>query len=226
MRKLLFIPLAIAIACLHSCGGNGSTALTQEQKDSIAKVQADSTRLADSIAAVKKAEADSTAAILAKEKAEKIVQLAKKFRVKKDEFSDYAWIEHSQTTPYRNSNSVQLCFQKDGSNNARNLRFVVQYEDDDWLFIQNIIFNVDGENITFVPESVERDNGYGGRIWEWSDESASYNSSLVNKIANAKKVKLKLNGRQYYDTRTMSAKQLTAFRETLEYYKALGGSLN
>ena len=56
-----------------------------------------------------------------------------------------------------------------------------------------MIFNIDGDNVTFIPNDVERDNDYG-RIWEWSDEPASLESSLVEKIANAKSVKVKFNG--------------------------------
>lgn len=39
---------------MHGCGGNGSTALTKEQEDSIVAARADSIRIADSIAAIEK----------------------------------------------------------------------------------------------------------------------------------------------------------------------------
>lgn len=225
MRKLLYISLLSSIIlCMQGCGGNGSTALTKEQQDSIATAKADSIRMADSILAIEKAKADSIARINAKEKEERIAKISKNFREKKDEFSDFAWVEHKTTTPYRNRNSIHLSFQKDNNGNVQNLRFVIQYEADDWLFIRNMIFNIDGDNVTFIPNDMERDNDYG-RIWEWSDEPASLESSLVEKIANAKSVKVKFNGDQYYDTRTMSSKQIEAFKQTLDYYKALGGSL-
>lgn len=225
MRKLLYISLLSSIIlCLHGCGGNSSTASTKEQQDSIVTTKADSIRMANSIAAIKKAKADSIARINAKEKEEKIAKISKNFREKKDEFSDFAWVEHKTTTPYRNRNSIHLYFQKDNNGNVQNLRFVIQYEADDWLFIRNMIFNIDGDNVTFIPNDMERDNDYG-RIWEWSDEPASLESSLVEKIANAKSVKVKFNGDQYYDIRTMSSKQIEAFKQTLDYYKVLGGSL-
>lgn len=218
MKKLFYLISLSITLCIQGCGGNGSTTSIKEKQDSIANVKA------DSIAATEKAIADSIALIKAKEKKETIAKLANNFREKKDEFSDFSWIEHKNTTPYRNYNSIHLNFQKDKNGNVQNLRFVVQYEDDDWLFIRNMIFNIDGENVTFVPNEMERDNDYG-RIWEWSDEPASFEPSLVEKIANSKAVKVKFNGDQYYDTRTMSSKQITAFKQTLEYYKALGGSL-
>ena len=113
MRKLLYISLLSSIIlCLHGCGGNSSTVSTKEQQDSIVTAKADSIRMADSIAAIKKAKADSIARINAKEKEERIAKISKNFREKKDEFSDFAWVEHKTTTPYRNRNSIHLSFQK------------------------------------------------------------------------------------------------------------------
>ena len=119
---------------------------------------------------------------------------------------------------------------KDGE--PRMLRFVFQYHSDDWLFIENMIFNIDGENITIIPD-METDCGNGGKIWEWCDEAVvggnceySVKEKLIAKIANAKSVKVKLNGSQYYDTRTLTAEQIKSIRDTYEYYKALGAKLS
>lgn len=225
MKVLLTIFAAIIlVGCFVGCTNISSTKrLTQEQLDSIAKVKADSVRVADSIAAVQKRRADSIAAAKKKEREEILSKLSRKFRFSEDEFNDRTWVYHSTTPKYTNRNSIHLYFQKDADNQASNLRFRVQYEAGDWLFIKNMIFNVDGENITFIPDDMETDCGNGGRIWEWCDEAAQYNQELVNKIANAKTVKVKFNGRQYYDTKTMSSKELQAFKETLDYYKALDG---
>ena len=195
----------------------------RESIDSIANAKQDSIRLVDSIAAVEKFRADSIAAVKQKEKEEAIAKLSKKFRFEEDEFGDRTWVYHTTTPKYTNRNSIHLYFQKDNNGHASNLRFRVQYESGDWLFIKNMIFNIDGENMQFIPDDMETDCGYGGRIWEWCDESAAYNQELINKIANAKTVKVKFNGRQYYNTKTMSSKELQAFKETLEYYKALDG---
>lgn len=209
----------------NSCTTRSTNSLTQEQKDSIEKARQDSIRIADSIQLKETMKADSIARVRQQEKEEQKKELSKNFRVSKDEFSDYAWVYHKTTSKYTNCNSVHLYFQLSDNGVASNLRFSVHYEDDDWLFIRNIIFNIDGENEMFVPLDMETDCGNGGRIWEWCDESANLNSSLVQKIASAKKCKLKLNGSQYYDTRTMSNQQLNAFKQTLDYYRLLGGQL-
>lgn len=214
MKTLAYLIFAIiTISCCFSCSNTASNQeLTQEQQDSIAKIKQDSIHFADSIAAAKQ-----------KEKEETIAKLSKKFRFTEDEFGDRTWVYHTTTPKYTNRNSIHLYFQKDNNGHVSNLRFRVQYESGDWLFIKNMIFNIDGENMQFIPDDMETDCGYGGRIWEWCDESAAYNQELINKIANAKTVKVKFNGRQYYDTKTMSSKELQAFKETLEYYKALDG---
>ena len=50
------------------------------------------------------------------------------------------------------------------------MRFVFQYYSDDWLFIRNMIFNFDGENVRIIPDRMQTDCGDGGMIWEWCDE--------------------------------------------------------
>lgn len=224
MNKLSLILVISILATCWSCSGPSSTnKLSQHQIDSIARVKQDSIRAADSIAAVEKQIADSIEQVKQKEREETIAKLSKKFSLTEDEFNDMAWVRHNTTPKYTNRNSIYLYFQKDKEGRPSNLRFRVQYEAGSWLFINNMIFNVDGENITFTPTDMEKDCGYGGRIWEWCDELASSNQALVEKIYGAKTVKVKFNGRQYYDTKTMSAKELQAFKETYDYYRALGG---
>ena len=67
----------------------------------------------------------------------------------------------------------------------------------------------------------------GGKIWEWCDEAVvggnSVDEKFIAKIANAKSVKVKMNGSQYYDTRVLTAEQIKSIKDTYEYYKALGG---
>ena len=179
----------------------------------------------DSIARALKYKEDSIA--LAKEVENEITRqkLSKKFRVETDDFSEYDWVYHTSSPKYTNANGIFLYFQKDKDGHATNMRFRIQYESDEWLFIDNIIFNIDGELETFYPYHMDTDCGYGGRIWEWCDESASANKSLVEKIANAEKVKVKFNGSQYYDTRSMTSSELKAFKEAYDYYLACGGGL-
>lgn len=153
----------------------------------------------------------------------KIASLRKYFHQKEDEFSDVIWIEPKTRPKYTNQNGYCMYFAlKNGV--ATNPRFLIQYEADKWLFIKYMIFNIDGENITFTPEKMETDCGHGGRIWEWCDESALYLESLIEKIAYANNVKIKMVGSQYHKVKTMSSKQIEGFKYSYEYYKALGGT--
>lgn len=214
MRNIIFFTAFLLLISIFGCKNTRTNlhVLTQEQKDSIEHARQDSINIADSIANVRKLE---SAAIIS--------SLSKNFSTKVDEFSDISWIRHKNVPKYRNQNGVYLYFALDQNGKPENLRFCIQYEDDDWLFIRSMIFNIDGENITFIPSNMETDCGNGGRIWEWCDEPASLsdNMDLINKIAKANSVKIKLNGDQYYDTRVMSANSLKAFKETLSYYSAL-----
>lgn len=155
----------------------------------------------------------------------KIKELKQYFTEKKDEFSDVKWVEPKSRPKYTNQNGYCMYF---SVNNGvvSNPRFLIQYESDKWLFIKNMIFNIDGENITFTPEKMETDCGNGGRIWEWCDEYAGNLEPLIKKIAYAKSVKIKLVGKQYYNIKTMSQKQIQYFKYSYEYYKALGGTFN
>lgn len=155
----------------------------------------------------------------------KIKELKQYFTEKKDEFSDVKWVEPKSRPKYTNQNGYCMYFSVNNGV-ASNPRFLIQYESDEWLFIKNMIFNIDGENITFTPEKMETDCGNGGRIWEWCDEYAGNLEPLIKKIAYAKSVKIKLVGKQYYNIKTMSQKQIQYFKYSYEYYKALGGTFN
>lgn len=149
------------------------------------------------------------------------------FTFKKDEFSssDGSWVEPKSRPRFRNTNAFYCYFWINSNNSPSNMRFVMQYEADDWLFIKNCIFNIDGENLSYIPRKMEHDNH--SRIWEWFDDQVDlYNINLIRKIANAKSVKVKLNGSQYYDTRTIKPKEIVSIKKTLEKYEELGGKFN
>jgi hypothetical protein len=156
----------------------------------------------------------------------RIKDLSKYFSKKKDEFKtpETFWIEPKTTTQYRNRNSLHCYFATvDGV--PDNFRFVFQYFADDWLFIRNLKFNIDGDVFEYSPIKMERDNG-DGNIWEWFDDPilTTKDLELVERLSKAKKVKIRLNGDQYYKDKTISAEQLQSIARTIEYYKAMGGT--
>ena len=166
---------------------------------------------------------------LAEKNAEVIARVSKSFTEKKDEFSTRSWVEPKSAPKYRNRNGVYCYFATEDGKASSNFRFVYQYYADDWLFIKNMIFNIDDEIITITPE-MDTDCGNGGMIWEWCDKLVTESSvdgiteDFIKKIANAKSVKVKMNGRQYYDTRTLTKEQIQSIKDTYDYFIARGGT--
>ena len=95
------------------------------------------------------------------------------------------------------------------------------------MFFDKIQFSIDGKAYEYIPLSTETDSGDGGYIWEWFDENVSTvnDKELLKALANAKSAKMKFIGRQYHDIKNISKEQLNGIKRTIDYYKALGGSL-
>ena len=147
-------------------------------------------------------------------------KLSKNFNQKKDEFSNKTWIFPKNKPKYRNRNATYCYFMKQ-SNEVRNFRFVFQYVNSDWLFIKDLIFNIDGKVFEYRRLDFNTDCR-GGQIWEWCDLQLS-DIDLIRSLENAKSIKIKMNGDKYYDTRTLNSATITSIQETIKYYKALGG---
>lgn len=91
----------------------------------------------------KEAEKAAEAEKVQKQK-EELERLAKNFKQQKDEFSDKTWIFPKDKPKYRNRNATYCYFMKQ-NNEVKNFRFVFQYVASDWLFIKDLIFNIDGK---------------------------------------------------------------------------------
>ena len=222
--KKVFVLLATVLA-ICACGNNtGSNKKPSAKEIERARLEREAF-VRDSLRRDKEIK-DSIA--LAEKNAEVIARVSKSFNEKKDDFSTKSWVEPKSAPKYRNRNGVYCYFSTEDGKAGSNFRFVYQYYADDWLFIKNMIFNIDDEIITITPD-IETDCGNGGMIWEWCDQLVTKTSSVgitedfIVKIANAKSVKVKMNGRQYYDTRTLTKEQIQSIKDTYDYFKALGG---
>lgn len=147
-------------------------------------------------------------------------KLSKNFNQKKDEFSNKTWIFPKNKPKYRNRNATYCYFMKQ-NNDVCNFRFVFQYVNRDWLFIKDLIFNIDSKVFEYRRLDFNTDCS-GGQIWEWCDLQLS-DIDLIRSLENAKRIKIKMNGDKYYDTRTLNSATITSIQETIKYYKALGG---
>lgn len=154
-----------------------------------------------------------------------IKELKKKFIIKKDEFeeSNITWYIPKSVPRYRNANTFYCYF---GTENGipSVLRIVHQYYSDDWLFINTYKFSIDGNAYSYTPNNMNTDNGDGGMIWEWSDEIVDTNiKNIINQLIKSKVAKIKLDGKQYYDTKSITKSQIQSIRETIDLYKLMGG---
>lgn len=144
------------------------------------------------------------------------------FTFKKDEFNNTMWVEPKNRPKYVDVNSVFAYFELN-NDVPKNFRFCVQYTADEWLFIQQIIFNVDGHNFTYTPHKMERDNK--DYIWEWCDDAMSLtDEEMIKGLGYGKSVKMKLEGRQYYKVRSLTQSEIHYLKKTYDFYKALGGT--
>lgn len=144
-------------------------------------------------------------------------KLLRKARKDDDEFQEVSFYYDPTTVKYTNYNSIHCYISKAGAD--VNLRFRLQYNADDWLFIERVIFNIDGENFPYTPQKMDRDNG-DGAIWEWFDETVGEEELIIlKKLSTAKSAKVKLIGSQYHDIKTITKSQKAAIKNILMLYK-------
>ncbi len=166
---------------------------------------------------------------LRKEDSAKIVKLKPFFDEEKDEFDGNGgyWVSPKERPKSVRSNGVYCYFYMNKNGKPSNLRFVFQYCGDDWLFVQSLQIKADKVILNYTPRKVERDNG-SDKVWEWFDESKKQNydvNGVVYNIAYAKTVKIRIQGRKYYKDITLKDKQILSMKNTIDYYRALGGEL-
>lgn len=152
----------------------------------------------------------------------------KALRADKDEMADITFYSSKTSPKYRNANGFYLYFGKTKDGTFTPLRLVAQYFADDWLFVGQAWAKADGTRVD-VPSTSrrmgwERDHG-SGDIWEWSDYPLKSSAEIeaVRKIAFAKAVTVRFEGRQYYADKKLSEKQLAALREVIAAYEAVTG---
>ena len=169
---------------------------------------------------VEKVESDS---IKSHKDLKKAKQLAPKFTTEEDEFKGVKWISPKSKPQYRDKTGIYSYFALRDSV-PENMRLVIQYGANDWLFVESYTFLIDGKTYEFSNPHIERDNNT--RIWEWSDTGVLQDGDLAVIYAlllGAKEAKIRFNGRQYHDDYTIPQSTLQSLQETKDYYLALGG---
>lgn len=170
-----------------------------------------------------------------KEKAEKlkVEKATRNLRIKTDDLEGITWY-YDKTSPHYASRNGFFIYIGDRGYKMPGLRWRIQYQGNNWLFIEKYIIYVDGLKYkTIIPEfgEVKRDNGYRG-VWEWIDIPVSkHNDEIINDftilsiIAISEDVKVRLIGKKYSKTITISNEQKNAINNVLNAYEALGGKI-
>jgi hypothetical protein len=148
---------------------------------------------------------------------------ANSLKMYKDEFKpDLTFYQPINAPKYRNVSWLYPYLVK--SENDIYLRYVIQYEADDWLFIENVKLKItykEGNEkiIDLYSGRFEQDND-NGRIWEWIDTEVSDAMYIKLKdLNNAKTAKIRFEGRQYYKERNMTANEFKALKNAINVYK-------
>lgn len=99
------------------------------------------------------------------------------------------------------------------------------YSVSSWLFIQKMIFKVNGTIIEYTPDKVKTDKStYSTIMTEEIDELVTNPTrKLINELLTANTVEVKLIGRNDYVVKTLCEKDIINIRRTVELYKAMGG---
>jgi hypothetical protein len=158
---------------------------------------------------------------------DRLANATKKLKTKYDDIRNITWYYDKSTPTYTNYNSFHLYMGKEKSGRPW-LRFRIQYTADDWLFIESYIIKTDNgsHRIDTKYGEVEKDND-SGDIWEWYDVPLNNETyGIIKDVINSKTVKLRYNGKQYYNDRTITATEKQGLKNILDAYEALGGQLD
>ena len=159
---------------------------------------------------------DSTALVKTK-KYETALKSLKSFRKKEDEFQGAKFYSDKRTPYYTNINFIYPYFVE--SKSTYSLRLRMQYTANDWLFIDNTTFLIDGSTYEIAGD-FKRDNN--STIWEWLDIRVDVGERyILDKLANSKKAKVRYSGAKYYKDRVITSKEKSIIRKTLDIYDAL-----
>lgn len=145
-----------------------------------------------------------------------------------DEVTGITFYQHKTSVKYLNQNDFYAYIAVADDSDPW-LRLKIQYAADDWLFVQSVVVKADDETFTISEKEYGefKTDHSGGRIWEWLDRKVNGSElEMLKAISKAKKVIVRFNGRDYYKDKVLSARQLTAVKDVLTAFEALGGDLN
>jgi len=162
----------------------------------------------------------------ARKEKERLANATKKLSKKYDDINETTWYRDRTSPAYVNYNGFYAYIgQSKGSKPW--LRLAIQYAAEDWLFIKSYTIKVDNQTYEISENSyneIKTDNGEGG-IWEWLDRQVTSSEyKIIKAVAFAKNAKIRFEGKDYHKDKIINEQQITALRNILDAYEALGGN--
>lgn len=101
------------------------------------------------------------------------------------------------------------------------LRFSVQYQSSDWLFVHSYKVAADDYRWQSPKLSFKRDNS-ARNVWEWNDSAATNKHlEIAQKLAKAQKSTIRFQGSKYYADRTLTDQQKQNLLDIITLHKLM-----
>ncbi|HOT75383.1 MAG TPA: hypothetical protein PK467_06340 [Candidatus Wallbacteria bacterium] len=152
-------------------------------------------------------------------------EILKKMRTETDDVADMTRYTDKSTTAYNNVESFHLTLIKPKELEKPLLYLKIQRRGSEYLGIQSYTIKADENKfeITLGWNDLKSDFNYGAASENYTMHVNNSNIDMIKSLAGAKKIIIRYHGRQFYDDRTVSAKEIKALNNVLEAYEALGG---
>ncbi|MFW6016035.1 MAG: hypothetical protein ACOCRK_06320 [bacterium] len=136
-----------------------------------------------------------------------IVEIENKLNVSYDDMNSTTTIvPKGQSTRYINidwNRNIDIRITRGDSDLVMNMTVVFGFRRGDWIFMDNIKFNVDGDRYNWKIDYFERKTDIsGGNIAEWYGRNSLSYPNIINeleKIATSEKTKIRFSGDGYID---------------------------
>lgn len=154
------------------------------------------------------------------------IEAQRNLNIERDAFKERTFYEDKRGKEYSNIAKFNLYFSlPDNSNTPSDLRFVIGYKGEDWLFIDRITFLIrDGEKIT-ISADFKRDYN-SDFVYEWTD--IEYNNSIkkvIDAIIEGKAVLIRFHGDKYKKDVMMNKSQIEGIINIHNKYIEMGGKI-
>lgn len=157
-----------------------------------------------------------------------IKEIMKKLNATTDDVAEVTRYIHKNSTPYSDVESFHLMIVKSKEYPKPLLFLKIQRYNKEMLCVKGYTIKTDNNKfqITLGWNDLVTDFGVNGSSENYTCLINSSNSDMIKAIAGSKKTTVRYQGRQYYDDRVISEKEIKAFQEMVEAFEALGGDLD